>query len=86
MKHWPSRATCVDRTLLRRRWIIPRKLEHWKSGEIATALRIDERAVYRWWRVYRTEGGLRLKSDRPQESQTRSSSFQTELPKCTLLF
>jgi len=60
-------VTCVDRTLRRRRWIIRRKLEHWKSGEIATALRIDERTVYRWWRVYRKEGweGLRVKSRRP---------------------
>src|SRR3972149_5355012 len=64
---WTSRVTCVDRTLRRRRWIIRRKLEHWKSGKIATALRIDERTVYRWWRGYRSEGreGLRVKSRRP---------------------
>jgi len=57
----------VDSELRRRRWIIHRKLEHRKSGEIATALRIDERTVYRWWRVYRKEGweGLRVKSHRP---------------------
>jgi transposase InsO family protein len=42
-------------------------LEHWNSREIATALRIGERTVYRWWRVYRKEGweGLRVKSRRP---------------------
>jgi len=57
----------VDGTLRRRRWIIHRKLGHWKSGEIATALRIDERTVYRWWRVYRKHRweGLRVKSRRP---------------------
>jgi putative transposase len=57
----------VDGTLRRRRWIIHRKLGHWKSGEIATALRIDERTVYRWWRIYRKHGweGLRVKSRRP---------------------
>jgi len=57
----------LDRELRRRRWIIHRKLEYWNSREIATALRIDERTVYRWWRLYRKEGweGLRVKSHRP---------------------
>jgi len=57
----------VDQELRRRRWIIHRKLGNWKSGEIATALRIDERTVYRWWRVYRKHGwaGLQVKSHRP---------------------
>ena len=57
----------MDGTLRRRRWIIHRKLGHWKSGEIATALRIDERTIYRWWRIYRKHGweGLRVKSRRP---------------------
>jgi transposase len=57
----------VDRELRRRRWIIDRKLEGWRSAEIATALRIDERTVYRWWRVYRKRGweGLRVKSHKP---------------------
>ena len=57
----------MDGVLRRRRWIIHRKLEHWKSGEIATALRIDERTVYRWWRVYRKEGweGVTPKSRAP---------------------
>ena len=57
----------MDGTLRRRRWIIHRKLEHWKSGDIATALRIDERTVYRWWWVYRKYGweGLRVKSRAP---------------------
>ena len=43
----------MDRELLRRRWIVNRKLEGWRSTEIATTLRIDERTVYRWWRIYR---------------------------------
>ncbi|MGB9021824.1 MAG: DDE-type integrase/transposase/recombinase, partial [Candidatus Bathyarchaeia archaeon] len=57
----------MDRELRRRRWIIHRKLGNWKSKEIATALRIDERTVYRWWRVYRKHGwaGLQAKSHRP---------------------
>ena len=46
---------------------VRRKLQGWRSREIATALRIDERTVCRWWRVYRKEGwaGLRVKSHRP---------------------
>jgi len=57
----------VDKELGRRRWIIHRKLGNWKSGEIATALRVDERTVYRWWRVYRKYGwaGLQVKSHKP---------------------
>jgi len=57
----------LDKELRRRRWIIHRKLDHWKSGEVATALGIDERTVYRWWRLYRKEGweGLRVKSRTP---------------------
>jgi transposase InsO family protein len=57
----------VERELRRRRWIVHRKLENWKSGEIAVALRIHERTVYRWWRVYRKHGwaGLRVKSTVP---------------------
>jgi len=57
----------VEQELRRRRWIVHRKLGNWKSTEIATALQIDERTVYRWWRVYRKQGweGLRLKSHRP---------------------
>ena len=57
----------MDNELRRRRWIIHRKLEHWKSGEIATALRIDERTVYRWWQVYKKEGweGVTPKSRAP---------------------
>ena len=53
--------------LRRRRWIVRRKLQGWRSREIATALRIDERTVYRWWRVYRKYGwaGLRVRSHRP---------------------
>ncbi len=57
----------MDRELRRRRWIIHRKLGQWKSVDIATALGIDERTVYRWWRVYRKQGweGLRVVSHRP---------------------
>ena len=59
--------TSVDRELRQRRWIINRKLERWRSTEIATALRIDERTIYRWWRVYRKQGweGLHVKSKAP---------------------
>lgn len=57
----------MDRELRRRRWIINRKLQSWRSREIATALQIDERTVYRWWRVYTKHGweGLRVKSRAP---------------------
>ena len=57
----------VDNELRRRRWIINRKLDGWRSTEIATALRIDERTVYRWLRLYRKHGwaGLSVKSHRP---------------------
>ena len=57
----------MEQELRRRRWIIRRKLENWKSREIAAAMRIDERTVYRWWQAYRKHGweGLRLKSHRP---------------------
>ena len=66
----------MDGTLRRRRWIIYRKLGHWKSGEIATALRIDERTVYRWWRIYRKHGweGLQVKSRRPHRYYETSQS------------
>ena len=57
----------MDSVLRRRRWVVHRKLEGWRSIEVATALRIDERTVYRWWRVYRKHGwaGLHVKSRRP---------------------
>ena len=57
----------MDRELRRRRWIVSRKLEGCRSTEIATALRIDKRTVYRWWRVYRKHGwaGLQVKSHKP---------------------
>jgi transposase InsO family protein len=57
----------MDSVLKRRRWIIRRKLDGWKTNDIATALRIDERTVYRWWRLYRKNGweGLRVKSKIP---------------------
>ena len=57
----------VDRVLKRRRWIVRRKLDDWRTGDIAAALRIDERTVYRWWRVYRKHGwqGLVVKSKTP---------------------
>jgi len=57
----------VDREHGRRRWIINRKLERHRSTEIATALRVDERTVYRWWSVYRKHGWaeLAVKSHRP---------------------
>ena len=57
----------MDREHGRRRWIINRKLERHRSTEIATALRVDERTVYRWWSVYRKHGWaeLAVKSHRP---------------------
>jgi transposase InsO family protein len=57
----------MDSVLKRRRWIVRRKLEGWRSRDIATALRIDERTVYRWWSLYRKQGweSLIVKSRRP---------------------
>jgi len=57
----------MDSVLKRRHWIIRRKLEGWKSSDIATALQIDERTVYRWWSLYRKQGweGLHVKSKAP---------------------
>lgn len=57
----------ADSVLKRRRWIVRRKLKEWKTSDIAAALRIDERTVYRWWRFYRKQGweGLRVKSKAP---------------------
>jgi len=57
----------LDPVLRRRRWIVRRRLEGWKINNIATALRVSEKTVDRWWRVYRKEGweGLRVKSRRP---------------------
>jgi len=53
--------------LKRRRWIVRRKLEDWKTSDIAAALRIDERTVYRWWSLYRKYGweGLAVRSKAP---------------------
>jgi len=57
----------LDGILQRRRWIVRRKLDGWRSIEIATALRTDERTVYRWWSLYRKHGweGLRVKPKAP---------------------
>ena len=57
----------MDSVLRRRRWIVRRKLEGWTSSKVATALRIDERTVYRWWSLYRKQGweGLHVKSRVP---------------------
>ena len=57
----------MNRVLRKRRWIIRRKLHGWRSNDIASALQIDERTVYRWWRVYRKYGwaGLGVKSRTP---------------------
>jgi transposase-like protein len=43
--------------LKRRGWIIRRRLEGMKVEEIASALRICEETVDRWWRVYRKHVG-----------------------------
>jgi tRNA A37 N6-isopentenylltransferase MiaA len=40
------RVAAVYSELHRRRWIIYRKLEHSRSGEIARALGVDERTIY----------------------------------------
>jgi len=57
----------MDSVLRRRRWIVRRKLDGWKTGDIATVLQIDERTVYRWWSLYRKKGweGIRVKSNAP---------------------
>jgi len=57
----------LDQVLRRRRWIIRRRLEGWKITDIATALRVSEKTVDRWWAVYRKERweGLRVKSRAP---------------------
>ena len=57
----------MNQVLRRRRWIIHRKLDGWKINEIATALRVSEKTVDRWWRVYRKERweGLQVKSRVP---------------------
>jgi transposase InsO family protein len=56
----------MDEVLKRRRWIVRRRLEGRKVDEIASALRICEKTVDRWWRVYRKQGweGLQVKSRR----------------------
>ena len=56
----------MDEVLKKRRWIVRRRLEGSKVDEIASALRINEKTVDRWWRVYRKQGwaGLQIKSKR----------------------
>lgn len=58
----------MDQVLRRRRWIIRRKLEGWKANDIADALRISEKTVDRWWRLYRKLGweGLIVKPRIPR--------------------
>ena len=70
----------LDRTKKRRRWIIHRRLEDWKIEDIATALRINEKTVDRWCRVYRKHGwaGLAVKSHRPHTIH-RTSQETVEL-------
>jgi transposase len=46
----------MDSVLRKRRWVIRRKAEGWRSSDIAAALRVDDRTVYRWWSVYRKYG------------------------------
>ena len=57
----------MDSVLRRRRWIVRRKMEGWRAVDVSTALRIDERTVYRWWHLYRKQGweGLAVKSRAP---------------------
>jgi transposase InsO family protein len=58
----------MDQTLRRRRWIVRRRLEGWKVRDVADALRISEKTVDRWWRLYRKLGweGLAVKSRVPR--------------------
>jgi transposase InsO family protein len=65
-KNWIE-GLMMDQALRRRRWIIRRRLEGWKVNDIADALRISEKTVDRWWRLYRKEGweGLAVKSRVP---------------------
>jgi len=57
----------MDEVLRRRRWIVRRKLEGWKVSKIASALRISEKTVDRWWGLYRKHRweGLRVKPKTP---------------------
>ena len=61
----------MDEVLKKRRWIIRRRLEGKKVDEIAFALRINEKTVDRWWRVYRKQRweGLTVKSRRNHSYQ-----------------
>ena len=57
----------MDRVEKRRRWMVRRRLEGWKIDRIAEALRVSEKTVDRWCRLYRKHGweGLRVKSKTP---------------------
>ena len=57
----------MDQVLRRRRWIVRRRLEGCKVKDVADALRISEKTVDRWWRLYRKLGweGLAVKSRAP---------------------
>ena len=57
----------MDRVLRRRRWIIHKKQEGWKIKDIANALRVTEKTVYRWCSIHRKYGweGLCVKSKTP---------------------
>jgi hypothetical protein len=59
----------VDSVLRRRRWIVRRKKDGWRAIDVAAALRIDERTVYRWWSFYRKQGwaGLEVRSRAPHK-------------------
>jgi hypothetical protein len=55
---WKSPGKCVpmNATEKGRRWVIHRRLEGWKIQDMATALRTNEKTVYRWWSIYREHG------------------------------
>ncbi len=57
----------MDSVLRRRGWIVRRRLDGWKVSDIASALRISEKTVDRWWAVYRKQRweGLLVKSRKP---------------------
>jgi len=72
----------MDEVLKKRRWIVRRRLEGSKVDEIASALRINEKTVDRWWRVYRKQGwaGLQVKSRRNRSyHRTPESTIQLVL-------
>jgi transposase InsO family protein len=57
----------VELELKRRRWIVHKKLQGWKSQDIANHLGVSKSSVMRWWRAYNAKGwnALEIKSHKP---------------------